>query len=109
MKKWNELPEDLRISEVKEYYDILQCHKISLLAKRIFDIIVAGILLILLFPVFLALSLMIKLDSQGPVIFKQVRITTYGRKFKIYKFRTMVNNADKRSEEHTSELQSLYS
>ena len=95
MKKWNELPEDLRISEVKEYYDILQCHKISLLAKRIFDIIVAGILLILLFPVFLALSLMIKLDSQGPVIFKQVRITTYGRKFKIYKFRTMVNNADK--------------
>lgn len=95
MKKWNELPEDLRISEVKEYYDILQCHKISLLAKRIFDIIVAGILLILLFPVFLALSIMIKLDSQGPVIFKQVRITTYGRKFKIYKFRTMVNNADK--------------
>ena len=95
MKKWNELPEDLRISEAKEYYDILQCHKISLLAKRIFDIIVAGILLILLFPVFLALSLMIKLDSQGPVIFKQVRITTYGRKFKIYKFRTMVNNADK--------------
>ena len=95
MKKWNELPEDLRISEVKEYYDILQCHKISLLAKRIFDVIVAGILLILLFPVFLALSLMIKLDSQGPVIFKQVSITTYGRKFKIYKFRTMVNNADK--------------
>lgn len=95
MKKWNELPEDMRISEVKEYYDILQCHKISLLAKRIFDIIVAGILLILLFPVFLVLSLMIKLDSQGPVIFKQVRITTYGRKFKIYKFRTMVNNADK--------------
>ena len=77
MKKWNELPEDLRISEVKEYYDILQCHKISLLAKRIFDIIVAGILLILLFPVFLALSIMIKLDSQGHVIFKQVRITTY--------------------------------
>lgn len=95
MKKWNELPEDMRVPEVKEYYDILQCHKSSLLAKRLFDIIVAGILFAILLPIFLVLSIMIKLDSQGPVIFKQVRITTYGRKFKIYKFRTMVNNADK--------------
>lgn len=95
MKKWNELPEDMRVPEVKEYYDILQCHKCSLLVKRLFDIIIAGILLVLLLPIFLLLGLIIKLDSQGPVIFKQVRITTYGRKFQIYKFRTMINNADK--------------
>lgn len=95
MKKWKELPDNMKVLEVKEYYDILKHHNMSLLAKRIFDIIVAGVLLMVLSPVFLILSIMIKLDSPGPVIFKQVRITTYGKKFKIYKFRTMVNNADK--------------
>lgn len=95
MKQWMELPDDMRVPEVKEYYDILQYHKMSLLIKRIFDIIVAGVLIVILSPVFLILSIMIKLDSEGPVIFKQVRITTYGMPFKIYKFRTMVNNADK--------------
>lgn len=102
MKKWNELPDDMRVPEVKEYYDILQCHRGSLLVKRLFDIIIAGVLLILLLPVFLLLGFIIKLDSKGPVIFKQVRITTYGRKFQIYKFRTMVNNADKQGTQVTT-------
>lgn len=94
MKKWDELPEDMKVPEVKEYYDILVRNKKGLLAKRVFDIIVAGILVIVLLPVFLILCVVIKLDSPGSVIFKQIRITTYGRKFQIYKFRTMVNNAD---------------
>lgn len=94
MKKWDELPEDMKVPEVKEYYDILVRNKKGLLAKRVFDIIVAGILVIMLFPVFLVLCIVIKLDSPGSVIFKQIRVTTYGRKFTIYKFRTMVKKAD---------------
>jgi len=95
MKKWDELPVDMQVAEVKEYYDILRQHKKGLLVKRIFDIIMAGILLVILLPFFFVLSIAIKLDSKGPVFFKQIRITTCGRKFKIYKFRTMINHADK--------------
>lgn len=95
MKKWNELPKDIQCNEVKKYYDLLQTQKGSLLCKRIFDILAAGVLLVLVSPVLLVLGIWIKLDSAGPVIFQQVRITTYGKEFKIFKFRTMVNNADR--------------
>lgn len=95
MRKWNQLPSDMQVEEVKKYYDILQKHKVGLLAKRIFDILVSGILIVLTSPILLILSILIKLDSKGPVIFRQVRITTYGKKFRICKFRTMVNNAEK--------------
>ena len=96
MKKWNELPLDMQVEEVKKYYKILEKHKAGLVAKRIFDIVVAAILLVLLSPVLLILSVLIKLDSKGPVLFRQVRVTTYGKKFRICKFRTMVENAEKR-------------
>lgn len=95
MKKWCELPKEMQTEEVKKYYDILQRRKASLLAKRLFDVIVASIMLVVISPVLLILSIMIKLDSKGPVMFRQVRVTTYGRTFRIFKFRTMVNNADK--------------
>ena len=95
LKKWSELPSDLQIDEVKPYYDILSEKKCSLVAKRIFDILVSLIMLILLSPIFLVLAIAIKIDSKGPVFFKQTRITQYGKEFKIYKFRTMVNNAEK--------------
>ena len=95
MRKWDELPSDMQNEEVRKYYDILQKRKGSLVIKRIFDIMVSGVLVLLLIPVFLILGIMIKLDSPGPVMFRQVRVTTYGRKFRIFKFRTMVNNADK--------------
>ena len=95
MKKWNELPKVMQNDKVKYYYDILQEHEKELKFKRAFDIICSLIMIIILSPVLIVLSVMIKLDSKGPVLFKQVRVTTYGRKFKIWKFRTMVNNADK--------------
>ena len=95
MKKWNELPLDMQVEEVKKYYKILEKHKAGLVAKRIFDIVVAVILLVLLSPVLLILSILIKLDSKGPVLFRQIRVTTYGKKFRICKFRTMVENAEK--------------
>ena len=95
MKKWNELPKVMQNDKVKYYYYILQEHEKELKLKRAFDIICSLIMIIILSPVLIVLSVMIKLDSKGPVLFKQVRVTTYGRKFKIWKFRTMVNNADK--------------
>lgn len=95
MKKWNELPKVMQNDKVKYYYDILQEHEKELKLKRAFDIICSLIMIIILSPVLIILSVMIKLDSKGPVLFKQVRVTTYRRKFKIWKFRTMVNNAYK--------------
>ena len=95
MRKWNDHPKEMQVEQVKKYYEILQCHKGSLLAKRIFDIIVASLLVVILSPILLFLSILIKIDSPGPVMFRQVRVTTYGKPFRIFKFRTMVNNADK--------------
>lgn len=95
LKKWEELPEFMRGGEVKPYYLILEKKRFSLALKRAFDIIISIILILLFSPIMLMVSLLIKFDSPGPIIYKQVRITQYGRNFKVYKFRTMVNDADK--------------
>lgn len=102
MKKWENLPKELQIEEVREYYDALQLHKGGLLAKRIFDIIMSSILLVFVSPILLVLGALIKLDSPGPVVFRQVRVTTYGKEFYIFKFRTMVNHADKMGSQVTT-------
>ena len=70
MCRWDELPQNMQVKEVKRYYDILQRHKASLILKRLFDIIVAGVLLVLLSPLLLILAVCIKLDSKGPVFFR---------------------------------------
>ena len=93
--EWDKLPDEMRIEAVRPYYDALNKKRISLFFKRAFDISVSLVLLVLLSPVFLILSVAIKLDSKGPVFFRQTRVTQYGRRFKIFKFRTMVQNADK--------------
>lgn len=95
LKKWDEIPDFMRCKEVKPYYDILSKKKLSLKFKRIFDIVIAGGMLIVLAIPMIIISIMIKIDSAGPVFYRQERITAYGKKFKIHKFRTMVNNADK--------------
>lgn len=95
MKKWEELPESMKNTKVRYYYDILQKKRGMLIGKRIFDILVSLILLIVLLPVLILISIFVKVDSSGPVFFKQVRITRYGKEFRIIKFRTMVNHADK--------------
>lgn len=95
LKKWEDIPEFMKNDEVKRYYDILKKKTISLILKRLFDIIMSLILIIILYPVLLILSIMIKLDSEGPVFYRQERVTQYGRIFRIFKFRTMVTNADK--------------
>ncbi len=95
IKKWEKLPENMQIPEIREYYDILRKRNGSLFFKRVFDIVVSLIMLIALSPVFLILAICIKIDSNGPVFYRQVRITQYGKEFRIFKFRTMVQNADK--------------
>ena len=96
LRKWDDLPPEMRNSEVRKYYDILQKKRVSLFFKRVFDILAATILLLLLSPVFLILAIAIKIDSPGKVFYRQVRVTQYGRRFRIFKFRSMVSDADRK-------------
>lgn len=95
LKKWEDLPSYMKCDEVRTYYDILSSKKYSLILKRIFDVLVASVLLVILAIPMIIIAVMIKLDSLGPVFYRQERVTTYGKHFKIHKFRTMVSNADK--------------
>lgn len=95
LRKWEEIPEWMKTPEVKRYYDILAKKKISLKLKQLFDFCAACILFVILSPVMLILSALIVLDSPGGIFYRQVRVTAYGRKFRIHKFRTMVADADK--------------
>ncbi len=98
LKKWERLPAELQTEAVKKYYDILAKRKFGLFWKRIFDIVVSALLLIILSPVFLILAIAIKIDSKGPVFYRQERVTQYGKRYKIFKFRTMTQGADKGSQ-----------
>ena len=73
------------------------------MVKRLFDLLVSGLGLLLLAPLLLALALAIKLDTPGPVFFRQVRVGRHGVEFRIHKFRTMTH-ADSAAEEHTAQL-----
>ncbi len=93
--EWEQLPPEMQTEEVRKYYDILKKKQVSLFFKRVFDLFVSVVALIILSPVFLILAIAIKLDSPGPVFFRQERVTQYGKRFRIHKFRSMVQNADK--------------
>lgn len=95
LREWERIPAFMRCDEVKEYYDILARKKASLRLKRFFDIILSGVLLIILAIPMIVIAVKIKRDSPGPVFYRQERVTSYGKRFRIHKFRTMVNNADK--------------
>lgn len=95
LPKWEELPDDIRTESVRPYYEALSKRKAGLFFKRLFDIFAALDLIILLGIPMIIIAIMIKSDSKGPVFFRQERVTSYGAKFRIHKFRTMVNNADK--------------
>ena len=95
LRKWENLPDFMKCDEVRKYYKILEKRKFSLVLKRLFDLVAGTIMLICLAIPMLILALWIKIDSPGPVFYRQERITTYGKRFKIHKFRTMVANADR--------------
>ena len=92
---WDQLPEEMRTDEVRPYYDSLARKRGQLFLKRVFDVVLSLVLLVVLSPVFLILAIAIKVDSPGPVFFRQERVTQYGKTFRIFKFRTMCDKADK--------------
>ena len=105
LKKWNELPDFMRVDEVKPYWEILNKKRGQLLIKRVFDFVVALILLIILAIPMLIIAILIKIDSKGPVLFKQKRTGKRGKLFTAYKFRTMAADNDvhdfSKSDQHT--------
>lgn len=84
----------MQIPEVREYYEILSKRKNSLIVKRIFDVVVSSVLLMLLAAPMLVIAVVIRIDSPGGAFYRQERVTAYGKRFMIHKFRTMVVNAD---------------
>ncbi len=98
MPDYSKLPEKLKCEAVKEYYDILKQKSASLILKRIFDIFVALIMILFLLIPMAVIAILIKTTSKGPVIYKQVRVTTFGKEFRIWKFRSMRTDADAKGE-----------
>lgn len=95
-REWEKLPDFMRTEAVRPYYDSLNNKKGQLFLKRVFDFTVSSLMLAALSPVLAVLAILIRLDSEGPVFYRQERVTQYGRRFRIYKFRTMVQDADKK-------------
>lgn len=92
---WKALPDEMKNDTVKKYYKSLAKKESALIIKRMFDVWMSVFLLVFLMPVILVMAVLIKLDSKGPVIFKQTRVTAGNKDFTIYKFRSMVNDAPK--------------
>ena len=96
MKSWNKLPKEFQCNEVKPYYEALKKKKLSRFFMRMFDIVMSFFPLIILSLFFIIIAILIKLTSKGPVFYRQVRVTRYNKDFRIFKFRTMVQDADKK-------------
>ena len=94
LRHWEKLPENMRVPEVRPYYDILNKRRFSIFLKRFTDYALAILLLIVFLIPMAIIAVAIKLDSEGPVMYRQERVTTYGKRFMIHKFRTMVSNAE---------------
>lgn len=95
LRRWEDLPEFMKTPEVRPYWEILWKKRWQLEAKRIFDFVVGILMLVILAIPMIVISIWIKLDSKGPVLYRQERVTTYGKHFRIHKFRTMVCDADR--------------
>jgi len=94
LKDWEDLPDFLRQAEVRPYWESLRKKRGQLMVKRAGDILLAAVLLILLALPMAAIAVMIRLDSRGPVFFRQERVTACGKRFRIHKFRTMAADAE---------------
>lgn len=95
LRSWNDIPDRMRNKEVRRYYNVILKHSGWLNMKRFLDVIIASVMLLVLGIPMLIIAVAIKMDSPGPVFFRQERITQYGKIFRIFKFRTMVANASK--------------
>lgn len=97
LTRFSELPQRMQNPTVKSYYDILLERRGALRVKRLFDFTLAALLLVLLLPVMAALALAVVLDSEGGAVFCQERVAQFGKRFVIYKFRTMRPGAERGS------------
>lgn len=79
-----------------EIAEILEKRKMQIALKRLMDIVISGSALAVIWPVLLLVALAIKIDDPGPVFYRQVRVGRGGKTFRIFKFRTMVVDADKK-------------
>ena len=95
LREWDKLPKNMQTEAVRPYYESLKKKKVSLALKRAFDVIASTIMIVILSPLLIIISVLIVTDSKGGVFYRQERVTQYGKKFRIFKFRTMVANADK--------------
>lgn len=102
LRKWDDLPKRMQNDAVRPYYEQLQKKKVSLFLKRCMDVTLSATLLVMLAPVLVVLAVAVRLDSPGPALFRQVRVTQYGRQFRIFKFRTMVDYADQMGSQVTA-------
>lgn len=96
LKNWEQLPESMQTEAVRPYYERLRKREGALRRKQLFDLCGSLVLTVLLSPVMLVIAILIKAEDGGPVFFRQERVTTYGRVFRIFKFRTMIVDADKK-------------
>jgi len=94
LRKWEELPAEMRVPEVRPYWELLNRKRGQLVVKRVGDLVLAALLLVLLAIPMAVIAVLIRLDSAGPVFYRQERVTRYGKHFRIHKFRTMVANAE---------------
>lgn len=101
MRRWEELPAYMKTDETAPYYGILARKRCQLVLKRVFDVLFSVLLIVLLCPVMLVIAVAVRATSPGEVIFRQIRVTTYGKRFHIYKFRTMVAGAPEQGSQVT--------
>lgn len=95
LRKWDTLPEFMKTPDIRPYWEILWRRRGQLVIKRCFDLVVALILFVVLAIPMAIIAILIKAEDGGDVLYRQERVTSYGKRFKIHKFRTMVSNADK--------------
>ena len=95
LRRWDDLPDFMKTPEIRPYWEIVWKRRSELVLKRLFDVVVAVILLIILAIPMLIIAVMIKAEDGGSAMYRQERVTTYGKHFRIHKFRTMVSDADR--------------
>lgn len=96
LRRWEDLPEFMKTPEVRPYWKALYKKRGQIALKRGFDLVISLLMLIILAIPMMIIGIWIKLDSEGPILYRQERVTQYGKCFRIHKFRTMVVNADRR-------------
>lgn len=95
LRRWEDLPDFMKTKEIRPYWEILNRKRGQIALKRAFDFIMSILMLIVLAIPMAIIAVWIKMDSKGSVLYRQERVTTYGRHFRIHKFRTMLSNTDK--------------